>query len=225
MERRDGSVLSFCSECIPLGHMKKLVLVALLAAPGAAFAQASSSIALGAGFMTFGTRLEREDATFEYANSMSVELRAEKSLGRRFGVMVAGMIAPFSAQRATIGDFGVFDDVTAFGGELALSFRFKPTAPIYFYGGAAFMHFSDYSDPREVKKGVNEPGAAFGMGFDLNTSRKYNVRFQLGLHLMKPADGDQWEGPEGLIPSPNTAKSLTQDWSFSIALRRSSRQE
>jgi hypothetical protein len=205
--------------------MKRLLVLALLVAPAAVAAQASSSVALGAGFMTFGTRLERSDATFEYANSLSVELRGEKSLGRRFGVLVAGMVVPFSAQRATIGDFGVFDDVMAFGGELALSFRFKPTAPIYFYGGGAFMHFTDYADPREVKAGVNELGGAFGLGFDLNTSRKYNVRFQLGLHLMKPADGDQWEGSEGLIPSPNTALSLTQDWSFSIALRRSSRKE
>jgi hypothetical protein len=197
----------------------------LLVAPGTAFAQASSSVALGAGFMTFGTRLEREDFTFEYANSVSIELRGEKSLGRRLGIMIAGMVAPSSAQRATIGDFGIFDDVTAFGGELALSFRFKPSAPIYFYGGGVFMHFTDYADPREVKAGVNEPGAAFGLGFDLNTERKYNIRFQLGLHLMKPADGDQWEGPQGLIPSPNTALSLTQDWSFLVAFRRSSRKE
>jgi hypothetical protein len=42
---------------------------------------------------------------------------------------------------------------------------------------------------------------------------------------MKPADGKEWQGDEGVIPSPNTATSLTQDWSFSVALRRSTRKE
>jgi hypothetical protein len=107
--------------------------------------------------------------------------------------------------------------VTAVGGEAALSFRFKPAAPIYFYGGAAFMHFSSYADPEEPEAGVNEPGAAFGVGYDLGAG-KYNFRLQLGLHVMKPADS---ESPA----SPNTAKSLTQDWSFSVALRRAKRTE
>jgi hypothetical protein len=88
--------------------MKRLLILALLAVPGTVFAQASSSIALGAGFMTFGTRLERPGATFEYANSVNFELRAEKSIGRRFGLMIAGMVAPFSAQRTTLGDVSVF---------------------------------------------------------------------------------------------------------------------
>jgi hypothetical protein len=86
------------------------------------------------------------------------------------------------------------------------------------------MHFSKYADPLETGGGVNEPGAAFGLGYDLG-SGKYNFRIQLGLHLMKPADGKEWLGEEGPIPSPNTATSLTQDWSFSVALRRSKRTE
>jgi hypothetical protein len=200
-------------------------MLAVLAAPCGALAQASSSIALGAGFMTFGTRLEREGATFQYANSVNFELRAEKSIGRRFGIMIAGMVAPFSAQRATDGDFEIFEDVTAFGGEAVLSFRFKPTAPIYFYGGGAFMHFSSYADPQEPRTGVNEPGAAFGAGYDIGAG-KYNFRIQLGLHLMKPADGKSRTTIEGeVVPSPNTATSLTQDWSFLIALRRAKRTE
>jgi hypothetical protein len=205
--------------------MKRAIALALILLPASSLAQSAQSVSLGLGFMTFGTRLEQTDATFQYANSLMGELRFEKSISRSYGIMAAAIVAPFSAQRATLGDFGVFDDVAAFGGEIALSFRFKPTAPIYFYAGGAFMHFSKYADPRELGGGVNEPGATMGAGFDLRTSAKYNVRFQLGLHLMKPADGTEWQGDDGPIPSPNTAKSLTQDWTFAIALRRSKLKE
>jgi hypothetical protein len=203
--------------------MKRALLAALFSLPLTVPAQmTSTSLSLGVGFMTFGTRLERPDASFEYANSVAFDLRFEKSLTRRIGVMAAGFAAPFSGQRATIGDVGVFDDVSVFGGELALSFRFKPAAPIYFFGGGIFKHFSDYSDPRETGGANNEPGGVLGVGYDRRSSGRVNFRVQLAVHLMKPADGKQWQGEQGVIDSPNTAKSLTQDWTFGIALRRSS---
>lgn len=203
--------------------MKRALILAIVALPLTAAAQMTpQSLSLGVGFTTFGTRLEREDDSFEYANSASVELRFEKSLTRRLGVMIAAFAAPFSAQRANLGDVGIFNDVSAFGGELALAFRFKPSAPVYFYGGGAFKHFSDYSDPREVGGAVNEPGAVLGTGFDIRSSGKYNFRVQLSVHLMKPAHGKEWQGDDGVIPSPNSATSLTQDWTFAVAMRRSS---
>lgn len=200
--------------------MKPLLLAALLALPVVGSAQVTQSIALGVGFRRFGDRLERPGDSFGYSNSLAFELRGERKLGRRSGLILAVYAAPFSAQRATLGDVGIFDDVSTFGGELALSFRFKPTAPIFFYAGGEFQHVSKYSDPREAGGAFNEPGGTLGVGYDVHSSGKYNARVQIGLHLMKTADGTEWIGDEGVIPSPNTAKSLSRDWTFMLALRR-----
>jgi hypothetical protein len=210
--------------------MKRWICCALSVVPLAATAQAPNSLSAGFGFRLFGTRLTAPGAAHEYANSMELELRGERAISRRFGIMIAGMVAPNSAQKTNQGVTGTFGLVRAYGGELALSFRFKPIAPIYFYAGGAFMRFSRFADRADAREAASEFGTALGMGMDQPVTDGFNVRFQLAWNLMHPDDPPAFRStppdltttprPGVLYPTPNTAKSRTTDFRFSLAVRR-----
>lgn len=210
--------------------MNRSIACALLCVPLAVNAQAPNSVAFGGGFRLYGTRLTGPNAKYKYAGSMEFELRGERAISRRFGVMLAGMFAPNSAQKTEQGFTGIYESVRAFGGEAALSFRFKPIAPIYFYGGAAYMRFSRFADVLDAVKAANEFGTAFGIGIDQRVTERYNLRFQVAWNMMHPDDPPAFREsppevtttprPGVMYPTPNSAKSITRDFRFSMGVRR-----
>jgi hypothetical protein len=198
--------------------MKILRLAVLAIVPASAAAQlpelstVPTSIALSLGVRTFGTRLEGEGVSHEYANSMELDFRIERGITRRLGVMIGVHTAPFSAFKRNDGDVNVSSTkVREFGADAGISARFKPAAPIFFYVGATHIRFSAYADILEQGK-TSETGGIFGIGYDKGATEDFNFRLFVGTRFMKPA-----EPPEG---SSNSAPSLTNDWGISLGLRR-----
>ena len=204
--------------------MNRWLLAVLLVAPVFAGAQIPTSVALTAGMHNFGTRVIGGGARHRYSGSMEFEVRGERAISRRFGVMLAAMAAPLSAQRtegaacnaecerAGGGETRIFAPVRAFGAEAALSFRFKPAAPIYFYCGAAYMRFSLFADVLDAPRPATDIGVATGFGLDQKVSDRYNLRFQFAWNMMRP------DAPPP--PTLNSPKSFTRDFRLSIGVRR-----
>jgi hypothetical protein len=187
-------------------------------------AQTVGTLSVGAGFRAFAPRLEREGARFRYSRAITLEMRADRPLSRRFGLTVAGFVIPSSKQRGdSAGGFVQTADAVFVGGaDLGLQFRFKPQAPIYFRAGGVVQAASRYADNQTKGAWPVEPGVTIATGIDYTAAGRYNLRVQGALYFMHPRADREWRRSASSEPrpSPNRAPSIARDYAIIVAVRQ-----
>lgn len=164
----------------------------------------------------YDKRLSAPNRKAGYRNSPTVGLRADFPITRRIGLIGGVSVSPMSKQleESSFGSSFV-ENVTAYRAEAGLGWRFKPTAPVFFYGGGGVFGATKYALPG-TSGSVLEPMAAFGLGYDRASKGRWSFRAALTTYLVFPS------APDPPSDSPDLkieAASVAQDWALQIGGR------
>ena len=165
------------------------------------------------GPMLFGHRLKQGGSEAGYRSSIALGARGEYPLSRRTGLMVNVALAPFSRQQTETAetDRAIWGKAVVYRADAGVSFRFKPTAPVFFYAGGGVVGATKYAWPVEadISGTPIDPQAAFAVGYDGARRGRWNFRATYaGFVVFPTASGSQVE-----------AKATAYDWSVQLGAR------
>lgn len=184
---------------------------AQLSGPRSAFVPAISP---SVGPMIFGHRLAQATNEAGYRSSIALAVRAEHPLSRRTGLMAHASVAPFSAQvtESDGANRAIWSKAIVYRVDAGLSWRFKPAAPVFFYGGGGLVGATRYGWPNaeQLSGSVLEPQAALAVGYDAGSRGRWNFRATYAGYFVFPST------VEG---SGVEAKTLAYDWSLQLGAR------
>jgi hypothetical protein len=177
----------------------------------------SVSPVIGVG--SFGARQALGSRDARYRGSLTVGVRGDLPLTRRIGLLGTVAIVPFARQR-TEDDVGaeLHERVTILRADAALGWRFIPRAPVFFFGGGGVMAATKPAYP-EFDDSVIEPRALLGLGYDRQSSGRWNFRILATGFFTSPAEPEplSWVGPGGVPPV--RTKSTAFDWTLEVGGR------
>lgn len=205
--------------------MRSILCISLLSAAIAASAGAQAveagrafepSVTPWVGVSSFGDRIRTQNAVSAYRNSPTVGLRAEFPLTRRIGLLGGFSVAPLSKQaEENVATRAFFDDVVIYRAEAGLGWRFKPAAPVFFYGGGGLFGATKYA-LRDTEGSPLDPMAAVGLGYDRAASGPWSFRVMYTSYLVFPSAPDPPPDSPSTVPE---AKSSAHDWSLQFGGR------
>ena len=145
-----------------------------------------------------------------YSPSLTVGGTFDLPLTRRTGVLLDVHVAPLGKQDLSEDESAVqFSRVFAYGATAALAGRFRPQAPIFFFGGATILGANKRAVPGE-EGGAFSPGATLGAGLDLARSARVGARIVYQAYFVKPPDTEA---------IGYRAESRSTDWTLGIGAR------
>ena len=163
------------------------------------------------GLRNFGTRAYSPlSGDASYSPSLAVGGMFDLPLGRRTGVILDVHVAPLGKQEVSDDESSArFSRVFAYGATAALAGRFRPQAPIFFFGGATIFGASERAVPGEEGAAFS-PGATLGAGLDLARSARVGARIVYQAYFVKPPDTES---------IGYRAESRSTDWTLGIGAR------
>jgi hypothetical protein len=163
------------------------------------------------GLRNFGGRaFSPLNGNASYSPSLAVGAMFDRPLGRRTGVVLDVHVAPLARQELSDDESSArFSRVFAYGATAALAGRFRPQAPIFFFGGATILGATKRAIPGE-DGGAFSPGATLGAGLDLARSARVGARIVYQAYFVKPPDTDA---------IGYRAESRATDWTLGIGAR------
>ncbi|MFN2399863.1 MAG: hypothetical protein ABR543_14680 [Gemmatimonadaceae bacterium] len=168
------------------------------------------------GLSSFGDRIRTQNSVSDYRSSPTVGLRAEFPLTRRIGLLGGASVAPFSKQsEENVATRAFFDDVVIYRADAGLGWKFKPAAPVFFYGGGGVFGATKYA-LRDTEGSPLDPMAAVGLGYDRASSGAWSFRLMYTSYFVFPSAPDPPPDSPSIVPE---AKSLAHDWSLQFGGR------
>jgi hypothetical protein len=145
-----------------------------------------------------------------YSPSLAVGGMFDLPLGRRTGVLLDVHVAPLGKQDLSDeSSVTQFSRVFTYGATAALAGRFRPQAPIFFFGGATILGANKRAVPGE-DGGAFSPGATLGAGLDLARTARVGARIVYQAYFVKPPDTEA---------IGYRAESRSMDWTLGIGAR------
>ena len=145
-----------------------------------------------------------------YSPSLAVGGMFDLPLTRRTGVLLDVHVAPLGKQDASDDESSVeFARVFAYGATAALAARFRPQAPVFFFGGATILGANKSAIPGEAGSAFS-PGATVGAGLDIARSARVGARIVYQAYWVKPPDTES---------IGYRAESRSTDWTLGIGAR------
>ncbi|MDQ6887607.1 MAG: outer membrane beta-barrel protein [Gemmatimonadota bacterium] len=174
------------------------------------------SASLWIGPTVFGPRVSVGGQDYSYSSSVSLGARAERSVTRRVGLLGDVSISPLSkiSQRSSISRS---DSSTAvvYRANAALGWRFKPSAPVFFFAGGGMVGANRRAGPTGGSS--TDPEVTYGLGYDGGTQNRWSFRAVYQGYVVFPsappatADGS----------ARAVARSTTHDFSIQLGARYS----
>ena len=145
-----------------------------------------------------------------YSPSMALGVMYDAPLTRRVGFIGDVHVAPLGRQESRTDSTAVQGERVFSGGvTAALGFRFRPQAPVFFFGGAT----AEVSSRKAILQSTGSaiaPGATAGVGLDLARLSHVGARIVYQAYWLKPGDPNSgsWR-----------AQSHTFDWTLGLGAR------
>ncbi|MGI8497354.1 MAG: hypothetical protein ACR2OG_07220 [Gemmatimonadaceae bacterium] len=174
------------------------------------------AVSLWIGPTIFGPRVSVGGQDYSYSSSVSLGMRAERSITRRAGIMGDVSVAPLSkiSQRSAISRSDS-SRALVFRADAALGWRFKPRAPVFFFAGGGIVGASRRAGP--AGGSATDPEVTYGLGYDGSSGGAGGWNFRAGYqgHVVFPG-----KPPAAAAESAQpVARSSTHDFSIQLGAR------
>jgi len=170
------------------------------------------------GLASYGVRLSSGGGKASYSGSVTAGARAEMPLTRRVGLMASASISPLAEQKfESVITSQFVNRAPVYRADVGFGWRFKPRAPVFFYGGGGIVGATKTAYP-DYDESALDPNVAFAIGFDRARTGRLSFRAVYASYLVFPS------APSPSSATGNTAldvqaKSAVYDWTLELGGR------